>query len=155
MRKELYADLEVRIKLWSELYAALQCHVHKSTVQQAPLQIRHCKTKEAQWVLFTPTISYRLLNTCTCSRALHIYMHILQALFINAYATDFILHMHTIQAPFKHASLLAQFTLHTSTHIRRCFEYLHAAVPFTHVHTALFTHAQTVLLYMHIVHMQT
>ena len=49
------------------------------------------------------------------------------------------------KAPFKRTRLLAQFTLHTSTHIRRCCEYPYAAVPFSHAHTSLFTHAQTVL----------
>ena len=82
-----------------------------------------------------------------------VYIYILQVRFINAYATGLILHMLTIQAPFKRTRLLAECTLHTSTHIRRCCEYTHAAVPFTYAHSALFTHAQTVMfIHSHCTH---
>ena len=83
-------------------------------------------------------------------------MHMLQAPVIFTYAYPagpvykcicnwpYITHAHH-KAPFKRTRLLAQFSLHTSTHIRRCCEYPYAAVPFSHAHTSLFTHAQTFL----------
>lgn len=97
-----------------------------------------------------------LVYTCNILHAhmadpvnMYIRMNILQVLFINAYATGPLLHMHTIQALFIHTRLPAQFTLYisrsliTSTHIRRCHEYTHAAAHCTYANRNVALHIST------------